>query len=57
MEGGTERHLPKTDDPVVGAAGECRKDVEMKQKKMKKYRIIEAFKQKHCALHLIYTCE
>ena len=41
MEGGTERHLPKTDDHVIGSAGERRKDVEMKQK----YRIIEAFEQ------------
>ena len=42
MEGGTERHLPKTDD-------RHRKNVEMKQKK---YRLIEAFEQKHCVLRL-----
>ena len=35
MEGGTERHLPKTDDHVVGSTGEHRKDVEMKRKNEK----------------------
>ena len=29
--GETERHLPETDDHVVGSAGERRKDVEMKR--------------------------
>ena len=39
MEGGTEHHLPKTDDRqigVVGSAGERREDVEMKRKSEKK---------------------
>ena len=49
--GGTERHLPKTDDHVVRPTGECRKDIEMKWKN-EKYRIIEAFEQKHCVLRL-----
>ena len=34
MEGGTERHLPKIYDHVVGSAGERCKDVEMKRKNM-----------------------
>ena len=33
MEGGTERHLPKTDNHVVGSAGECCKDVRDETKK------------------------
>ena len=35
MEGGTEWYLPKTDDHVVGSAGERRKDVDMKRKNEK----------------------
>ena len=35
MEGGTEWHLLKTDDHIVGSAGERPIDVEMKQKNEK----------------------
>ena len=48
MEGAIERHLPKTDEGVVGSAGEDRQDVEIKRKSEK----IEAFEQKHCVVRL-----